>query len=213
MRHIATVHFIALALALALALAAGGCGEDSTGRLEPVGRFDLILAFGDSLTFGYGASQPRTQSYPAVLSDEINRPVRNAGRPGETSSQALLRLPGELSRLEPELVLLCTGGNDMLRDVNPQTIEDNLRAMIGMIRDSGAQVVLVGVPEPRLPVLLAPLYTNVAVDTDVVLASDVLPRVLGDASLKYDDLHPNAEGYAIIARELADLLRRHGALD
>lgn len=103
--------------------------------LPRVGPDDVILAFGDSLTFGTGA-QP-AESYPAALGQLIGREVVGAGVPGETTTQAMQRLPQVLDRYRPRLVLLCLGGNDLLRKVEPQVIEANLRALMRTMRDRG----------------------------------------------------------------------------
>lgn len=169
-----------------------------------------ILAFGDSLTFGTGAKP--AQSYPAVLQSLIGHEVINAGVPGETSIQGLRRLPGILQKTKPELVILCSGGNDFLRRLDADETSDNLDAMIKLIRASGAAVVLVAVPRPKLLLSDEPLYLELAQRYDVVLADGILTNVLGNKALKSDTVHPNAAGYRKIAAQLAGLLQARGAI-
>ncbi|PZP54058.1 MAG: arylesterase [Azospira oryzae] len=197
-----------LALALFL-LALAGCGGPRP-QLAPLAPSDVVLAFGDSLTFGTGA--PEDQSYPAVLGRLIGREVVRSGVPGETTGQALARLPGVLEEVRPRLVLLCLGGNDMLRKVNEQEIAENLRAMVRMIRDRGADVVLVAVPRPALLADPPAFYRAIAEEFRLPLEDQVVKEVLYSTGLKADPIHPNAEGYRRIAEALAELLRRSGAL-
>ena len=86
-----------------------GCSDDLVS-LRPLASDTTIVAFGDSLTFGTGAK--RDQSYPAVLSELIQRRVVTSGVPGELSKDGLKRLPGVLEEHQPGLVILCHGGND-----------------------------------------------------------------------------------------------------
>jgi lysophospholipase L1-like esterase len=176
--------------------------------LPNVGPDDVILAFGDSLTYGTGAAEE--QSYPAVLARLIGRKVVRDGVPGELTQGGLERLPASLEKHRPKVLLLCLGGNDMLQRVPPETIEANLRAMIRLARDGGVGVVLIGVPRPMGGT--ADFYSRVAEDLSVPLEADAVKDVLYDRALKSDPIHPNAEGYRLMAQAIVSLLRASGAL-
>ena len=195
--------------ALLLSLALAGCGGEDVA-LPKLAPDDVILAFGDSLTHGTGAKPE--QSYPAVLETRIGRRVVNAGVPGEITENGLKRLPRVLEQTNPKLVLLCLGGNDMLRKKGMANAEKNLREMIRIIRGHGAAVVMLGVPEPGLFLSTADFYERVAADLGVPIESEIIPDLLGDNEYKSDAIHPNAKGYARIAEAVEALLRKHGAV-
>ena len=132
--------------ALVAVLVLAACGRAPT--LPKLGPHDVIVAFGDSLTRGTGASEET--AYPAVLAALSGHQVVNAGVPGDTTASGLQRLPGVLAEYRPRLVLLYLGGNDMLHQVPASMIENNLRLLVQTIRASGAEIVLIGVPEPKL---------------------------------------------------------------
>lgn len=195
---------------LTLGLLLGACTE-STPRLPLLDSNSIILAFGDSLTRGSGAAEE--QSYPAVLSRLSGRTVINAGIPGEVSEQGLQRLPALLDRLRPDLLLLCHGGNDMLRRFSTDITRDNIEAMISLAVERGIPVLLIGVPKPGLVFLKpAAFYAEIAEQYDLVYEGDILAEVESDNSLKADQIHPNADGYSQIAAALHHLLQRSGAL-
>ncbi len=185
------------------------CGDD-TPRLEKLAADAVILAFGDSLTYGTGA-RPE-ESYPAVLSQLISRRVVRSGVPGEVTAEGLVRLRQELARTRPALVILCHGGNDILRRSGADAAA-NIRAMIKMTHAAGAQVVLVGVPAPALIITsAAPLYDDIAAEFAIPYDRETVADVLTSPPLKSDGFHPNARGYRVMAEAVAELLRKSGAI-
>lgn len=200
------VRMITLVLLCCLSLA--GC--DNTPRIQPLSDDAVILAFGDSLTFGTGASSE--QAYPSQLQSLISRTVINAGIPGEVSRSGLRRLPALLDQHQPELIIICHGGNDILRRLDLQITRKNIQQMIDLSRSSGAQVVLVGVPEFGIFLSSAAFYTDLAEENRVPIENNVLSEVLKKAAWKSDQIHPNADGYSIIAARLAALLKNSDAI-
>ncbi len=197
-------YFIALVAALFLA----ACERAPT--LPKLNSHDVIVAFGDSLTHGTGASDDT--AYPAVLAALTGRTVINAGVPGDTTDTGLQRLPSVLDEYKPRLVLLCLGGNDMLRKQPEAATENNLRLLVRTIHASGADVVLIGVPEPKLFGGAPDFYARVARDMKLPLEDKAFNEVLKDNRLKSDPIHANAAGYRVIAERLAGFLREAGAL-
>ena len=196
--------FFAVCLALLLA----AC--ERAPALPRLSANDIIVAFGDSLTHGTGASVET--AYPAVLASLTGRTVINAGVPGDTTASALQRLPAVLAEHQPRLVLLCLGGNDMLRKQPEADIENNLRRLVQTIRASGAAVMLIAVPEPKLFGGAPDFYGRIAREMRLPLEDEVFNDVLKDNRLKADPIHANAAGYRVVAERLAEFLREAGAL-
>ncbi|HDL77641.1 MAG TPA: hypothetical protein ENG36_02615, partial [Lentisphaerae bacterium] len=173
----------ALAFAMAAGLLIPGC---SPTRVE-VPANGTVLCFGDSLTYGTGASPD--QSYPSVLARITGLKVINGGVPGELSGEGRLRLPMLLQRYHPDVVVICHGGNDLLQKKPPAEIEANLAAMIEAAQSSGSRVILLGVPEPRLPPRCAALYRRLARRYRVPFDGKTLPDILSRGALKSDYIH------------------------
>jgi lysophospholipase L1-like esterase len=200
---------LAWLLALALTSLLPAC-QDKTPTLARLADGDVVLAFGDSLTHGTGASLH--EAYPAQLQALIGRTVVNAGVPGETTAEGLQRLPGVLDEHQPRLLLLCLGGNDMLRRQDLNQAAANLRAMVRLARERGIGVVLIGVPEPRLLSDPPDFYAEIAREFGLPYEGEAFDEVLKTRELKSDTVHANARGYRLVAESLADLLRQAGAL-
>ena len=190
------------------AIAFAGCGERP--KLARLASDAVVLAFGDSLTYGTGAAE--NESYPAQLERLIGRRVVRAGVRGEVTAQALTRLPEALDEHAPRLLLLCIGGNDFLRRLGNPQAEANIRAMVQLARKRGVDVVLIGVPEPGLFATPPAFFAAIAREFDLPYEEAAMAEVLKQASLKSDPIHPNARGYRIIAERLAERLRRSGAI-
>jgi lysophospholipase L1-like esterase len=194
--------------ALLLAALLAGCGGPP--KLAKLPADAVILAFGDSLTFGTGANPQ--ESYPAVLERIAARKVVAAGVPGEVSAAGLARLPAMLDELKPSLLLLCHGGNDFLRRLDEAEAASNLRAMVQAAKSRGIPVVLIGTPKPGLMPAPPAFYADIARELKLPYEDSALKKILTDNELKSDLVHPNAKGYARMAQAVADLLKASGAL-
>lgn len=185
------------------------CGKTDP-QLSRLSDDSLVLAFGDSLTYGTGVSQDK--SYPSILSAMIDRKIINAGIPGELSEQGLQRLSGLMEKYRPQLVILCHGGNDILRHKSPQQTKNNLEKMIRMIRSYHADVVMLAVPEFGLFVSPAKYYESLGEEQHVPVEMNIIPELEKSPSEKSDSVHFNESGYKKMARAIDRLLRENGAL-
>ena len=174
----------------------------------------LVVAFGDSLSAGYGADPG--QSYPDYLQKLIdhagkNYRVYNAGVSGDTTTDGLERLPGILT-LKPRIVILELGGNDGLRGIQPPIIKANLEKMIVALQGAGAKVVVAGMTLPRN---YGPTYYHAFEQIYVQLAAQyhltripfLLDGVATDKKLmQADGIHPTAQGNAQVAKTVFSVL-------
>ena len=194
-----------LAAMLTLPLAAACGRKPIRGRPVPTGA--TVLALGDSLTYGTGASADT--SYPAVLAGLTGWNVVNAGVPGDTSAQALARLPALLAEHAPALVLLGIGGNDFLRRLPEDQTRASLRRACETVLGAGAQLLLIAVPRPTVAAAFIgsltdhPLYGELAEELRLPLVRQGWSEVLADEALRADAIHANAAGY----RRFAEMVR------
>jgi acyl-CoA thioesterase-1 len=196
-------------LLLCSALLVSSCSDDP--GLAPLPNDAVILAFGDSLTYGTGTR--RNDSYPAVLQQLSGRRVINAGIPGELTGGGLARLTDTLYEYRPQLLILCLGGNDMLRRRDREEIEQNLERMVTISREQGVAVLLLGVPQPAIFGLQsAELYYSLAERLQLPLEAEAIPEILSDKALRSDQVHPNTAGYRLLAEAVYEKLKQSGAL-
>jgi len=206
-RHLKLVYCLTFLIAL---LFLNAC-TDKVPTLAKIAKDDVILAFGDSLTYGTGVKQ--AESYPAVLQNLSQHSVINSGVPGELSADGLNRLAAVLDEHSPALLILCHGGNDLLRKKNKAKLKQNLIEMIKMAQFRQISVVLIGIPEPKLAFMkTAPLYKEIAKQFNIPIEFDIIRRVVSDSSLKSDAVHPNKRGYRLIAESVQQLLLKSGTI-
>ena len=191
-----------------------GCGRDKK-TAQPVQPGSTVLALGDSLTFGTGASTET--SYPAVLAGLTGWNVVNAGVSGDTSAQALARLPALLAEHQPKLVIVSIGGNDFLRKLPESDTHAHVHAICKQSLDAGAQVLLVAVPRATVAAALGKmtdhaLYAEVAKDLNISLQREAWGEVLAQPDLRADAVHANARGYAQFARSVQSTAAAVGLL-
>jgi lysophospholipase L1-like esterase len=200
----------------ASAVVLGACGKRKVASAQPLAAGAVVLALGDSITQGTGAAAEA--AYPSQLAQLTGWSMVNAGVPGDTSAQALARLPALLAEHRPALVIASIGGNDFLRRLPEADTEAHLRRIVAVSRETGAQVLLVGVPRPTLAAAVGaglsdhPLYEKLATELLLPLHAGGWARVLGDDQLKSDQIHANAAGYRTFAEGLAATLRATGLL-
>lgn len=167
-----------------------------------------IVAFGDSLVAGVGA--PKGADFVTLLSSKIHEPIIQAGVPGDTTADGLLRLD-EVLEHQPRMVILLLGGNDYLRKMPKEETFTNLKRLIVRMQESGAVVVLLGVRGGILADGYNTSFETLAEEMHVVYVEDVLDGIFGNTTLMADGVHPNETGYARIAEkvyaEIAPVLR------
>lgn len=203
-----------LFLSLLLLLTACGKSEKVFSKLP---NDAVIMAFGDSLTYGTGAD--KAQSYPSILAQLSFHTVINNGVPGEISADGLKRLPALLDQQHPQMLILIHGGNDILRNIPREQTAANLTQMIAEAKQRNIKVVMLGVPTFGLFSVVglsslesAEIYQQVAEAEKVPVDLKSLPEIVSKPELKSDQVHPNAQGYQLLAEAVFELLKKTGAL-
>lgn len=196
------------------ALALAACGKANIGtHVLPSG--SQVLALGDSLTAGYGASD--NADYPHVLAEISQWHVDNEGISGNTSADVLNRLP-EVLQKAPQLILLGIGGNDFLRHVPLADTQRNMTNIIHAIQQKNIALVLIAQPKPSLSAAMFgslrdhSLYEQLAKTHQVPLLQNAWAEILSQKHLRSDAIHANDAGYRQFAEKLADFLREEGFL-
>ena len=183
-----------------------------TWWLKPVGQVTNypasgtdIIAFGDSLVAGTGASPGK--DFVSLLSQKIGEPIINLGMPGDTTATGLARIH-ELAQYDPKVVLLLLGGNDYLRRTPPEEAFANLSQIIEYIHSTGAIVILLGVRGGLLRDNFDSEFEALERQHNTAYVSDVLDGLLGSGEYMADQIHPNDAGHAIIADRIYPVLTK-----
>ncbi|MFA7290830.1 MAG: arylesterase [Rhodocyclaceae bacterium] len=198
----------------AAALFLAACGRSP--KLPALPRGSVVLAFGDSVTYGTGAAAG--EDWPTRLAALSGWRIVNAGVPGDTAEAARSRIGPLLDEHQPALVIVELGGNDFIRRRAQKRVKEDLRQIIQTIRASGAGVVLVAVPELSLLGAVtrqpddAPIYAELAKEEKLPLIADVFAEILSRPELCADQIHPNAQGYRQMAEGFHGALKKLGLL-
>lgn len=158
-----------------------------------------IVAFGDSLVSGVGATEGN--DFVSVLSNKIGKPIINLGRSGDTTAMAMTRLD-EVLGSNPKIVLLLLGGNDYLRRIPKEETFSNLGVMIEAIQNQGAVVVVLGVRGGVLSDNYEEDFESLSSKYNAAYVPNVLDGLIGHSNLMYDSIHPNDAGYQIISDKI-----------
>lgn len=206
-----------VAAGVLVATIGSGCQRQRAGaRGSVLASGSVVLALGDSLTYGTGAAPEA--AWPVQLEAMTGWSMVNGGVPGDTAERALERLPALLTEHRPVGVIVGIGGNDFLRRLPTDNTRLAIRRTVERAREAGAQVLLVAVPELTTGAALGlslsdhPMYRQLADELSLPLHEKGWSRVLGDAALRSDAIHANERGYRLFAEGLASTLRTAGWL-
>lgn len=170
-----------------------------------------ILVLGDSISAAYRID--KKEGWVALLQEKLNQSNKshtlfNESISGDTTAGGLARIDDALSRHKPDLVLLELGANDGLRGLSLQRTKVNLIKIIRRAKESGAQIMLLGM---RIPPNYGKRYVdkfyNIYPETAKEMQIPLIPFILEDVALKKelmqnDGLHPNAKAQPIIADKI-----------
>lgn len=164
-----------------------------------------IVAFGDSLVFGEGAS--RGHDFVSLLSQSIGQPISNLGVPGDTTAQGLARIH-ELDTYHPKVVLLLLGGNDAIHKIPKEQVFQHLANILVELQKRGAIVLLLGVRGAVFSDPYASEFQKLADTYGAAYVPDVLDGLFGNPTYMSDEVHPNDAGYARIAARVEPVLKK-----
>jgi len=190
-------------LAIFVSLLLAGCGAGHYRNSPPTATGPWI-AFGDSLTQGFGAAEGH--DYPTVLEKKLGIPILNEGVGGDTSAEGLLRLPAVVGK-NPRVVLLCFGGNDSLQSLPMSETFSHIGTMIDELQRHGSFVVLIGIRSASVFDKYEARFKRLAKEKKVFYIPNMLEGLLNEPKWMSDMVHPNDEGYERIASRLEQALR------
>jgi len=184
------------------------CSE--TNKLENVNK---ILLFGDSLMSGYGLKED--QSLSIILENDLkeagyNIKVINGSVSGDTSEDGLDRIDEYTSGSDIDLIVLGLGANDMLRRINPDQTESNLRNIIEIIKTNNINIILAGMKASPTNGLaykkkFDDIFPKLAEEYDLALIPFLLKKVALNPKLNQSDgIHPNYEGAKVISKTIKE---------
>ena len=179
------------------------------------GSSPVILAFGDSLTAGFGV--PDAQSYPArlqkiIIENGYPHQVVNGGVSGDTTAGGVRRIKW-LMKHNPEIVILGLGANDGLRGLSLKEMESNLEQIIVICKEGGAKVLLTGMKVPpnygeEYTVEFEKIYIRLAEKHKLSLVPFLLEGVAGRREYTQPDgIHPLGLGYSIVVQTIWKYLK------
>jgi len=165
----------------------------------------IIICFGDSITYGEGASEGA--DYPSYLQGLLHKEVINAGVSGDTTESALSRLERDVLEKNPYLVIVELGGNDFLRKVPKEKTLRNLEEIVSRIQRRGSIVALCDVSSGFIMSGYRRDFKRIAKKTGSIFIPRLLEAILDNPSLKFDYIHPNSEGYKVLAQKVCQAIK------
>ncbi len=169
-----------------------------------VNNTNTIVFLGNSITAGKGAGAG--EDFPSLIGKTLNVPIVNAGVSGITTHEALLRINDDVLSKNPSIVVIELGGNDLLERVDTEVTRRNLDSILSKIKPTGAKIVILGINFFLFNQKYETDLASIAKKYNATYVPNILAGVITDQSLKFDDIHPNAEGYQKIAKKLTPII-------
>ncbi len=175
-----------------------GCVKREIKNIDSKGK--NIICFGNSITFGYGASPG--EDYPSALAKMVDIPVINAGIDGDITLEALKRVESDVLDRDPLLVIIEFGGNDFLRKIPKEVTINNIKEMVERVQVKKAMVAIVDISAGMFLKEYRSAFYNLAREKGAIFIPSMLSGIITNPSMKSDFLHPNANGYKMIAQKI-----------
>lgn len=223
-----TLRYISLLLIMFFSYSCGGnetkvvkeaASKTQAVAVDEIAGEKYILFYGNSLTAGYGLDEE--DSFPYLIQQEIDALgkdfiVVNAGLSGETTSGGLNRIDWVLKQ-DVDIFVLELGANDLLRGLNIDATEDNLRNILKRVvaKNKDIQIIIAGMMAPPnmgndYTTKFGGIFPKLAKEFDAALIPFLLDGVAGMESLNQKDgIHPNKEGAALVAKNVWAVLKSY----
>lgn len=157
-----------------------------------------IVCFGDSLTYGYGATNGQT--YPYFLQQYTEFPVINKGINGNTSKNGLDRID-DILQFKNSIVIVEFGANDFFQQIPISETKKNMTMIVNKLKQNNDIVVLVSIEDKQLSQLYN-MLKSLAKEQNVLFVEGILNKIWDNSNLLSDDVHPNSNGYKLVADKI-----------
>ena len=196
--------FIVLSISVVVIFYFFGNNNSSLKNFPP--KNATIVAFGDSLVKGYGATPGN--DFVSILGKKLNKPIINLGFSGNTSAEGLSRINDVLVRNSGTVIVLF-GGNDYIRNISMEETFGNLRQIISVLQSNGAFVILLGVQGGLFNDSYQASFEKLSKEMGVLYVPNVLAGLFGDTRYMSEIVHPNDVGYAKIAEKVYSVIGKY----
>ena len=163
-----------------------------------------VVVLGDSLAEGYQL-EPE-DSFVSILAERLDVEIVNLGKKGATTEESLPRVKAEVLPLDPSLVVIELGGNDVLQKVDQAKTRDNLQSMIDQVHAEKIPVLMLGVRGGLMSDKYEDMFEELVSQNEVAYVPDILDGILTSPGLRIDSIHPNKEGHKLIADRVEPVL-------
>ena len=165
-----------------------------------------VVALGDSLTFGIGAAVD--ENYVNRLARNLNVRMFNKGVNGDTVEEGLNRIQSDVLDLKPDAVIILLGTNDFLKNIPLSETKNNLAKILDILNEHKIKVVLVGIHQGLLS-SYEKMFQDLAREKEVAgYVPGILSGLYQHPQYMFNNFHPNAAGYQIVAERIEPVLRR-----